>query len=104
MTDTLKSICEQCIHLHNPQLDFIPPELNREREIILRDLSELVTAAFQEQEKSVIVLGGILLESALFGLIRTECSHVSFRRRDILAFNADLRLPDYVAMFNSYMS
>ena len=45
MTDTLRSICEQCIRLNNPQLDFIPEHLARQKEIIRRDLVELVSAA-----------------------------------------------------------
>jgi predicted component of type VI protein secretion system len=48
MTDTLKSICGQCPHLNNPQLDFIPEDLRRLKEIILRDLKELVSTASSE--------------------------------------------------------
>jgi hypothetical protein len=41
MTDTLKSLCEECRHINNPCLDFVPDGLLRYKEIILRDLAEL---------------------------------------------------------------
>lgn len=69
MTDTLKSVSAQCVHLLRPQLDFIPEESPRHREIILRDLQELISAASLEQTKTVIVLAGCLFESVLYCFI-----------------------------------
>src|SRR5260370_40077012 len=60
---TLKSICEQCTHLQNLQLDFIPDA--DQRRIIQRDLKELVMAASHERGKTGIVLASSLLESDL---------------------------------------
>jgi len=65
MTDTLRSICEQCIRLNNPQLDFIPEHLARQKEIIRRNLVELVSAAAAGLEKAVTVLTGSILEAVL---------------------------------------
>ena len=80
MTDTLRSICEQCAHLHNPQLDFIPEESQRQKEIILRDLKELVSAGSLEQEKSVIVLAGCVFEALLYCFIQAQKDFIAARR------------------------
>jgi hypothetical protein len=66
MPDTLRSICEQCTNLNNPQLDFVSDE--RHREIISQDLRELIAAASAEPErhKSVVILAGGLLEAILY--------------------------------------
>jgi hypothetical protein len=75
MTDTLRSICEQCTHLNNPRLDFIPSQLTRHKEIILltrhkeiilRDLRELVSVASNEHEKACLILAGSILKAILF--------------------------------------
>jgi hypothetical protein len=103
MTDTLKSICEQCIHLHNPQLDFISEQSQRQKDIILRDLKELVAAASLESEKSVIVLAGGLLESVLYGFIQTEAAQIAARRGSF-TFNPDHNLGNYASIFNRWFS
>lgn len=104
MTDTLKSICEQCTHLRNPQLEFIPPELQLQRDIILRDLKELIAAANQELEKTVVILGGTLVESVLFCFIQTQTEDISLRRGQTFTFNPDYSLNNYVNIFNRWFS
>jgi hypothetical protein len=104
MTDTLKSICEQCIHLHNPQLEFLPESLLRQREIILRDLRELVSAASQEHEKTVVVLTGCIFESILYCFIQLQSDYITARRGVDFTFNPDHSLDNYVSVFNRYFS
>ena|SRR5438270_687730 len=103
MTDTLKSICEQCIHLYDPQLDFLPEELQREREIILRDLRELCSAASLEQEKTVVVLAGCLFESLLYCFIQAQSSYIAARRGSF-TFNPEYSLNNYINIFNRWFS
>ncbi len=103
MTDTLKSICEQCTHLHNPQLEFIPAELQRQREIILRDINELVSAASLEREKTVIVLAGGLFESVLYSFIQTQSDSIAARRGSF-TFNSEHSLENYVSILNRWFS
>lgn len=102
MTDTLKSICEQCTFLCNPQLEFIRAD-SRIRPIILRDLGELVTAAKAEQEKTVVVLAGILFESILYGFIQTQTDYIAARRGSF-SFNPEHSLDNYVRIFNRWFS
>ncbi len=104
MIDTLKSICDQCAHLHNPQLEFISEKSERERQIILRDLRELVSAASLEHEKSVIVLGGGLFESILYCFISAQGDEISLRRGETFTVNPDHSLDNYVRIFNRYFS
>ena len=104
MTDTLKSICEQCVHLLNPNLDFIPAEPQRQREIILRDLRELVSAASLEQAKSVVVLAGCLFESVLYCFIQSQAGYIALRRGELFTFNPDHSLGNYISVFNRYFS
>ncbi len=102
MTDTLRSICEQCTHLNNPQLDFIPDNLPRHKEIILRNLKELVSAASAELEKSVIILAGSTLEAILYSLIQSQETHIASRRGKF-TFNPEQGLQDYVSIFNRWL-
>jgi hypothetical protein len=101
MTDTLKSICEQYTHLNNPQLDFIPDK--RQREIILRDLKELVSAASAELEKTVVILAGSLLEAILYSFLHSQESFIA-QRRGTFAFPAEAKLQNYVDIFNRWLS
>jgi len=103
MTDTLRSICEQSIQLNNPPLDFIPAGSTRHKEIILRDLKELVSAAFAEQEKTVVVLAGSILEAVLHGFIQGQASYIA-ARRGAFQFNPELGLEDYKNIFNRWFS
>jgi hypothetical protein len=103
MIDTLKSICERCVWLSNPQLEFIPKESQRQREIILRDIRELAFAASQEQEKTVIVLAGSLFESILYCFIQTQSGHIAARRGSF-TFNPEHSLENYVEIFNRWFS
>ena len=103
MPDTLKSICDQCRHLNNPQLDFIPEELARNRQVILRDLGELVAAASGEREKTVVLLGGSILEAVLFTFIQGQAEYIA-ERRGAFQFNPELSLQNYVDQFNRWFS
>jgi hypothetical protein len=104
MTDTLKSICEQSTHLNDPRLDFIPVELSRHREIILRDLKELVSAAYNEAEleKTVTILAGTLLEAVLCGFIQSQQDYIAARRPGGFTFNPEHSLENYVNIFNKW--
>jgi len=103
VTDTLKSICEQCIHLNNPQLDFIPAELERCREILARDLRELVSAAAVENEKSVVVLAGSILEGALYALIKGQSAYITERRGTAFELDPSHSLQNYVNTYNRWL-
>jgi hypothetical protein len=104
MTDTLRSICEQCTRLSNPQLDFIPDELRRHKEIILRDLAELVLAASAEFKKSVVTLAGSILEGVLFGFLKGQEPYISARREAEFVVDPEESLQTYVNVFNRYFS
>jgi hypothetical protein len=101
MPDTLKSICDQCLHLNTPQLDFIPEELARNRQVILRDLGELVSAASGEREKTVVVLSGSILEAVLFTFIQGQAGYIA-ERRGSFQFDPDQSLQNYVNVFNRW--
>jgi hypothetical protein len=101
MTDTLRSICEQCTHLSNPQLDFIPDELSRQKGIIVRDLKELVSAASGEHEKTVTILAGSILESVLFSFIAGQARYIADRRGEF-TFDPMLGLEEYKNIFNRW--
>lgn len=104
MTDTLRSICEQCVHLLNPQLNFIPEQPERHRDIILRDLKELVSAASLEQSKTVVILAGCIFESVLYFFIQAQTTFITARRGETFTFNPDLGLDNCVRIFNRYFS
>ena len=99
MTDTLKSICEQYTYLNNPRFDFIPNELPRHREIIMRDLKELVSAASDEAEleKTVTVLAGTLLEAVLYTFLQSQQDYIAGFG---FSFNPEALLSRYVDIFN----
>ena len=101
MTDTLKSICEQCTHLNKPQLDFIPAEFVRHREAILRDLTELVSAASEEREKTVVILAGSILEAILYTFLRGQEAYIA-KRRGTFTFDPNQSLESYVSIFNRW--
>ncbi|PYU93987.1 MAG: hypothetical protein DMG25_07910 [Acidobacteria bacterium] len=101
MTDTLRSICEQCIRLNNPQLDFIPEHLARQKEIIRRDLVELVSAAAAGLEKAVTVLTGSILEAVLYTFIQGQEAYIAKRRGDF-TFNPEHSLQNYMEIFNRW--
>ncbi len=101
MTDTLKSICEQCTHLNKPQLDFIPAGFTRHREAILRDLTELVSAASEEHEKTVVILGGSILEAILYSFLQGQEAYIA-KRRGTFTFNPNQNLENYISIFNRW--
>jgi hypothetical protein len=97
----LRPICEQCTHLNNPRLDFIPAELTRHKEIILRDLRELVSVASNEHEKAREMLAGSVLEAILFSFLKGQEKQIAFRRGNY-TFNPDQSLQNYVNIFNRW--
>lgn len=101
MADTLKSTCEQCIHLSQPRLEFIPQNLQREREIIQRDLNELVSAATLGNEKTVVILAGTLFESVLFLFIQAQSTNIADRRGSF-TFDPEHSLDNFVRIFNRW--
>jgi len=101
MPDTLKSISEQCAQLNNPQLEFIPSDFTRHREIILRDLRELVSAASEEREKTVVVLAGSILEAVLYTFIQGQQGYIA-ERRGTFEFDPKLSLQNCVQIFNRW--
>ena len=101
MTDTLRSICEQCTHLNNPRLDFIPSQLTRHKEIILRDLSELVSVASNEHEKACVTLAGSILEAILFSFLQGQETQIA-ERRGGFTFDPDQSLQNYLDIFNKW--
>jgi hypothetical protein len=103
MIDTLKSICEQCAHLRDPKLEFIPEESQRQKEIILRDLGELVTSAFNEQDRSVVLLAGGLFEGLLYSFIQSQSEYISERRGGFM-FRPEHDLGNFVSIFNTWFS
>jgi len=103
MTDTLKSICEQCPRLSNPQLGFIPDDLPRHRHIIERDLHELVAAASAGLEKSVVLLAGSILEALLYSFLLGQAAYIA-KRRGSFTFNPNHSLQNYKQIFNRWFS
>lgn len=101
MTDTLRSICEQCTHLNNPRLDFIPPTLTRHKEIILRDLRELVAVASDEHEKACVTLAGSVLEAILFSFLQGQEIQIA-GRRGRFTFDPNQSLQNYLEIFNKW--
>jgi hypothetical protein len=101
MTDTLRSICEQCTHLNNPRLDFIPTNLVRHKEIILRDLRELVSVASNEHEKACVMLAGSVLEAILFSFLQGQETQIA-ERRGGFTFDPDRSLQNYLDIFNRW--
>lgn len=103
MIDTLRSICEQCVHLQRPQLEFLPAGLERQKQILSRDLRELVSAASLELDKTVVVLTGSLFESVLYSFIQAQSAYIAARRGSF-TFNPDHALGNYVNIFNKWFS
>jgi hypothetical protein len=102
MTDTLRSICEQCIHLNNPRLESIPAEFTRHKEIILRDLRELVAVASNGYEKACVMLAGTVLEAILFSFLQGQETKIGDRRGKKFTFDPDQNLQNYLNIFNRY--
>ena len=104
MTDTLKFTCERCPRLQSPQLEFLPESFQRQREIILRDLRELVSAASHGHEKTVVVLAGCLFESILFCFIQSQSDYVAARYSLPFTFNPEHSLKNFVNVFNRFFA
>jgi hypothetical protein len=70
----------------------------------LRDIGELVSAAYQEHEKTVIILAGCIFESVLYCFIQLQTDFIAVRRGLAFAFNPEDSLNNYVGVFNRYFS
>jgi hypothetical protein len=102
MTDTLKSICEQCAFLKNPRIDFVPAQFGRHRETILRDLRELVLAASVEAEKTVVILCGSLFEAVLYTFLQSQLGFIEQFRGEPFSLDLESSLQYFVNIFNKY--
>ena len=102
MTDTLRSICEQSTHLNNPRLDFIPAKLIRHKEIILRDLRELVSVASNEHEKACVMLASSILEAILFTFLLWQEPQIAALRPGRFTFDPNQSLQNYLDIFNKW--
>ena len=102
MTDTLRSICERCTHLNNQRLDFIPAILMRHKQIILRDLRELVSVASSECEKAVVTLAGSVLEAILYSFLQGQERRISERRGEAFTLYPEKGLQYYLDTFNRW--
>jgi hypothetical protein len=102
MTDTLRSICEQCTHLNNPRLDFISANLARHKEIILRHLGELAVVASSECEKAVVTLAGSALEAILYSFLQGQEQRISERRGEAFTLYPEKGLQYYLDTFNRW--
>ncbi len=102
MTDTLKSICEQCSQLSTSQLDFIPAGAARHKEIIRRDLNELLVAASAELPRSVVLLAGSILESVLFSFLSGQETYIATIRGAPFLFDPNMSLQNYKEIFNRF--
>ncbi|GEM_PF-2287165 len=105
MTDTLKSICEQCGNIVNPQLDFIPQRLNLYRTIIERDLKQLVFAASLEMDKAVVLLAGSIFEAVLHSFIQAHAIDIEIDRAGVpFKFDPESRLQKCVHIMKVYFA
>ena len=102
MTDTLRSICEQCTHLNQPQLEFLSADRSRHKEIILRDLKELVSAATAGHDKTVVILGGSILESVLYSFLQSQETYIARRFSIEFTLNPEHSLQNFVNIFNRF--
>ena len=102
MTDTLKSICEQCSQLSTSRLDFIPAGAERHKEIIRRDLNELLIAAAAGLPRSVVLLAGSILESVLFSFLSGQESYIATIRGAAFVFDPNMSLQNYKEIFNRF--
>jgi len=63
----------------------------------------LLSAAAAESEKSVVVLGGSILEAILYTFIRGQSEYIA-ERRGTFEFNPDHSLQNYVSIFNKWLN
>lgn len=101
MVVTLRFICEQCTHLKDPQLEFISGDLIRHREIILRDLQELLSAASDELDKAVTILAGSIFEEILYSFLQSQEAFIA-QRRGTFTFDPTQSLQNYVDIFHRW--
>jgi hypothetical protein len=76
--------------------------LARHKEIILRDLRELVSVASSEHEKACVVLAGSVLEAILFSFLQGQETKIGERRGRRFAFDPSQSLQYYLDTFNRW--
>jgi len=64
-------------------------------------LNELVSAAQQEREKTVALLGGAVLEALLYSFLQSQQAYIA-QRRGSFVFDPNLSLQNYVEIFNRW--
>jgi hypothetical protein len=72
----------------------------RHKEIILRDLRELVAVACSEHEKACVVLAGCILEAILFTFLQGHEKDAKLRRGESFTFDPTRSLRYYLGIFN----
>jgi hypothetical protein len=69
--------------------------------VILRDLADLVSAASEEREKTVVVPAGSILEAILYSFIQSQEAYITVRR-GAFRFDPNQSLENYVSIFNRW--
>jgi hypothetical protein len=75
--------------------------LARHKEIILRDLRELVSVASNEHEKACVILSGTVLEAILFSFLQGQEAQIA-ARRGRFTFDPEQHLQNYLDLFNRW--
>jgi hypothetical protein len=76
--------------------------LLRHREIIRRDLRELVIAASHELDRAVVLLAGSLAESILFSFLTGQKSYIELMSGGEFAFPPKMSLQNCKEVFNAH--
>jgi len=66
-------------------------------------LQELVVAATANNEKSVVILAGIILEGILYAFVSAQTDYIAGRRGSF-EFNPDHSLQNYLNIFNRWLN
>jgi hypothetical protein len=75
--------------------------LVRHKEIIVRDLRELVAVASDGHEKACVMLAGSVLEGILFSFLQGQAMQIA-ARRGRFSFDPDQSLQNYLDIFNRW--
>jgi hypothetical protein len=75
--------------------------LVRHKEIIVRDLRELVAVASDGHEKACVMLAGSVLEAILFSFLQGQETQIA-ARRGRFTFDPDQSLQNYLDIFNRW--
>jgi len=75
--------------------------LARHKEIILRDLRELVSVASSEHEKACVILAGSILEAVLYSFLQWQEKQIAARQPNY-TFDPKQDLQNYLSIFNRW--